>query len=148
MALNHNEHDEAKQKICVEEERAATWNQEFKTATAQQIETIEVEKTDVFDTILEINQAEQCQSQSLIAKLKQALLEISYQLALRNQELKEVLEAFKSWWSNMSKKQLYERSKTVTAAILALETMSRTLKVSLSLCIPTTLREYYAKVNL
>lgn len=129
-AVNHDEHDQTRQELRIEVEQAAIRNQESNNATAQQIESIEVEIVNVVNTTSDINQAEHIQTQSQILELKQALRELSNQMALRNQELKEVLEAFQASKSKKSKKQLFERSKVVTAAIMALETMYRSLKVS------------------
>jgi hypothetical protein len=54
-------------------------------------------------------------------------------MALRNQELNDLLAEFNKSKSKKKRQQLSERSNAVTAAIPALETMYRSLKVVNSL---------------
>lgn len=129
-AANSNEHDRTRQEIRSEVQLAEIRFQESSSATAQQIESTEVEIVNVINTTSEINQAEHSQTQRQIEELRQALQELTDQMASRNQELKELLETYQTTKSKKSKKQLFDRSKVLTAAIMALETMYRSLKVS------------------
>jgi hypothetical protein len=129
VTSNHDEHDQTRQEIRAEGSRAAKQNRECSSVTLLQIQSTELGIVDKVNATSEINQAEHSQTQTQIAQLQQALRELSEQMAMRNQELQDVLAAFQGTKNKTTKKKLYERSKLVTVALLALETMYRNLKV-------------------
>lgn len=126
---NQGEHDQTRQEIRSEGEWAKIRSEES-NAAAQRIESTGVEILHTIKITRDANQVEHGNTQSQIAELKAALGVLSEQMTLRNQELKDILAAFNESKNTKAKQQLSQRSNAVTAAILALETMYRSLKVS------------------
>lgn len=130
--LNQDEHDRTRHEIRSEEEQAAIRSQECNKAVTRRIKSTELEILDAIDATSQATQVEHRNTQEQIEELRVALRELSRQLDSRNQELKDLLIDLNRSKGKEKRKMLAERSNAVTAAIFALETMYRSLKVSQS----------------
>ncbi|OQV02262.1 hypothetical protein CLAIMM_07493 [Cladophialophora immunda] len=131
-ASTQYEHDQTRQEIRSEGKQAEIRSQESYNATAKRIESTELEIISSIEAAGDANQVEHANTQREIAKLKGALQALSEQIESRNQELKSLLSAFNLSKSKKKREQFSEWSNAVTAALLALETMYRSLKEVLS----------------
>lgn len=129
LTSNHVEHDQIVQEIRAEGSRSAEQSKESGRITLQQVQSSELEILDRLNSTSELNQTQHLETRVQIAQLQQAIQDLSAQMEMRTRELKEVLAKFQSTSDKTAKKQLQERSKLVTVALLALETMYRNLKV-------------------
>lgn len=107
---------------------AAEQHEHVLNKTQELIKSSEVE---VVGVITVASQEEHGNTRSQIEELKEALRILSEQMQARDLELKELLKAVNNTRSPKKRKELGERSNAVTAALFALETMYRSLRVSL-----------------
>jgi hypothetical protein len=76
------------------------------------------------------SEAAQQATQLEIIQLKAAIQQLSEQMKQKDAELREFLKAFRETQNQKKKKVLRERSNAVSATLLALEVMYRSLQVS------------------
>jgi molecular chaperone GrpE (heat shock protein) len=125
----------------------------FKNDTQAQTAEIKAMQTETNETIIELhgatrieiieaiqiaehsNEAAQQATQQEITQLKEAIQQLSDQMKQKDAELKVFLKDFRETRSQKKKKKLQELSNAVSATLLALEVMYRTLQVCLmSVC--------------
>lgn len=125
---NQAEHRSTREVLSSQALRAAEQRKHVLTKTEELIKSSEVE---VVSVITVASQEEHENTRNQIEELKEALRILSEQMQSRDLELKELLKAFNNTRSTNKRKELGERSNAVTAALFALETMYRSLRVSL-----------------
>jgi molybdopterin synthase catalytic subunit len=126
-ATNQAEHKSTREAMSSQAFRATEQHETVLTRTEELVKSSEVE---VIGVLSVSNQEEHEQTRSQIDELKEALRILKEQMDSRDQELKGLLKLFNSTRSTKERKKLGERSNAVTAALLALESMYRSLRVS------------------
>lgn len=129
VASGHIDHGQTRQETRAEIRMAAKQNQESSKAIVRQIHSAETGISDAIAVASASNNAEHAQTQDQIADIQQALERLSDQIAVRNQQLNDVLDAIGETKDNVKKKKLQESGRVVTSTLLALETMTRHLDV-------------------
>jgi hypothetical protein len=104
--------------------------------TRAEINTMEIKVVDSVQVVGQANRAEHERTQSQIKELREALDLLSNQIHQRDLELKDLLNALNRTKDKKQRKSLGEKSNTVTAALLALETVYRSLRVRCILNVP------------
>lgn len=127
---NQAEHNLTREEMRIQAERAEKMHEMSSIKTKEQIKSTEAEVIETIEVVNQANQAEHENTRSEIAELKGALRLLSEQMKARDLELKELLSAYNRTRSTKKRQRLGERSNAVTAALLALETMYRSLQVS------------------
>ncbi|TRX89943.1 hypothetical protein FHL15_009215 [Xylaria flabelliformis] len=115
--VNQEEHAKTRKEIQQEAERVTVSNRDSNRYVV-----------DAVGLSAEANSTMHEQTQSQIASVTEALRQLSEQLEARDRELRNLLTDLHKSTSNKKRKLLYERSNAVTAAILALQTMFRSLR--------------------
>ncbi|KAI0546719.1 hypothetical protein F4679DRAFT_587244 [Xylaria curta] len=129
--INQAEHAKTRHEIQQEGKRVTASNRDSNRLVADAVDLVEVHLQDTLELSSETNSIQHEQTQSQIASVKKALRQLSEQLQARDQELRDILAALDKSTSKKKRKLLRERSKAVTAAILALQTMYRNLREKL-----------------
>ena len=121
---NQKEHEQTRAEI-----RSCT--EQIDATTSEHIVTSKVEVIEAIGVTNETNKLEHKGTQQQIAELQESLRILSQQMRDRDMELKELLVAYNRTRNKKKRQQLGERSNAVTAALLALETVYRSLQVSI-----------------
>ncbi|KAF2267333.1 hypothetical protein CC78DRAFT_566278 [Lojkania enalia] len=113
-------------------------------STIKEVQAVRVEFQDAAERRREEDLAAHEITQGQIAELNEAVQMLSAQIRDRDEELKGLLVAFHRTKNPRKMKELGERSNAVTSALLALETMHRTLKTLLPQSQPGTRKFVFA----
>lgn len=123
--------DVFKREIEAQTEEIRTIHVETNKTITEQHRATRVEIIEAITISEQRSEVEQQATRQEIAQLKQALDLLSEQIKQKDVELQEFLTAFRQTTSPKKKKALRERSNAVSATLLALEVIYRSLLVSL-----------------
>ena len=126
---NQAEHALTRQEIQQERDRVIASMTAAHRETSQSIQTAEIRLNEVVLNTDEASAIRDRQTQSQIAEVEEALRQLSQQMQAQEAALRVLVIAMGEATSKTKRKLLRERSNAVTAAILALETMYRSLQV-------------------
>jgi predicted RNase H-like nuclease (RuvC/YqgF family) len=109
---------------------------ESKATVIEQHTTTRVEIVQAIQVTKESSEADQVATRQEIANLKAAIKELSEQMKQKDAELSQFLKEFREARTEKKKKALQERSNAVSATLLALEMIYRSLQVRCQILYP------------
>jgi hypothetical protein len=126
---NEAEHLATRQEIQQGEDRIIASTTAAHREASRTIQTAEIRLHEAIGSTDEASAIRHQQTQSQIAEIEQALSQLSQQMQAQEAALRALVTAMGQATNSKKRTLLRERSNAVTAAILALETMYRSLQV-------------------
>ncbi|KAF2498330.1 hypothetical protein BU16DRAFT_290004 [Lophium mytilinum] len=130
--INRKEHAITRQEVQTQTQTIMAENSDLHDNATKALHSCKAGIIGTVQLNCQVSQAEHKQTQSQIAELKEALDVLTAQIKIREEELKQLLSAYSCTRNKKKKKELGERSNAATAALLALETIYRSLQAVLA----------------